>query len=77
MDRKDIVKEIIEFFQSGGINPLFISLLILMVINFINIKKIKRWNEVPTFEKVYMMIGWIMTIVLLYGIIISSFIIND
>jgi len=71
-DKQKLVNGIIDFFNSIVVSPLLLGFLILIVIDYLNIKKIKKWNELPMYEKGYIIIGWIMTFVIFFGILVSN-----
>ena len=72
-DRQKIVKDIIDYCNSIGVNPLLPAFLILLVIDYLNMKKIKKWKEILLYEKVYIIIGWTVTLIMFCGIIIATF----
>jgi uncharacterized BrkB/YihY/UPF0761 family membrane protein len=65
MDRNQIVKSIKDFFNNLGINPIYVFTAILLIFNVKAIKKMKHWNEIPFNDKVYDIIGLLITVILI------------
>lgn len=72
-DRKKIIEEISNFFNSLGINAIYICTFFLVLISYSDLKKLKRWDKISFYEKFLIISTWMATAMMLVGSLIFGF----
>ncbi len=60
--------EIINFINSLGINPVYLFTIILLIVSYRKLRKLKIWDKLELYDKMFTSIVWLATI---FGIIAS------
>ena len=64
-------KEISDFISSLGINPVYPATLMMLTISYFNLNKLKKWDELELYDKMFTTVTWICTILAVLGCIIN------
>jgi hypothetical protein len=74
MITKEIAKDIMDWFNSYGLKPYIILPIIMLIVFFVfDLKKIKKWNDLPDNQKRFLVVSIIAEVIVILGSMLQYF----